>query len=255
MVRVFIQARMSSSRLPHKTLADVAGEPMLGHVLRRARSIPGVDNVIVATTHNPIDVAIVRFASENRAPVYLGSENDVLDRFYQTAKHFGVTTIVRVTPDCPLLDPDASGLVLDCFVRSGGALDIACNTQPPTYPDGLDTEVFSLNALARAWRYARMSSEREHVTSYMYNNPSVFHIGNVTNVEDLSHLRWTVDDSRDLEFIRAIYGCLHNTSYAMDDIMDVLTQHPEMKHINSGIARNVGYMKSLREDMTIHPRR
>src|SRR6266849_2472520 len=149
MIAAIIQARMSSTRLPGKTLAEIAGEPLLGHLVRRAKSIPGVDNVIIATTTNPADAAILRFAEKNGLPTHVGSENDVLDRFYQTARKNGVSTIVRVTPDCPLLDPTVAGLVVQEFLRARGEIDYLSNVNPPTYPDGLDTEVFSFAALER----------------------------------------------------------------------------------------------------------
>ena len=225
---------------------------MLGHVLRRARRIPGVDSVIVATTDSPVDVSIVNFANKNGAPVYVGSENDVLDRFYQAAKKFGASTILRVTPDCPVLDPHVSGLVLDHFLGGGRGLDVACNTQPPTYPDGLDTEVFSFDALATAWRDARWSSEREHVTSYLYKKTSEYRVGNVTNNENLSYLRWTVDDSLDLAFVRALYSYLDDRFAPMHEILSILKQHPELMEINSATVRNEGYLKSLKEDVQVN---
>jgi spore coat polysaccharide biosynthesis protein SpsF (cytidylyltransferase family) len=112
MIAVIIQARMSSSRLWGKTLTEIAGEPMLGHVLRRARLIPRIDQIIIATTTNPVDVDIISFAKKSNVPFYVGSEHDVLDRFYQTAKHFGVSVIVRITPDCPLIDPEISSMMV-----------------------------------------------------------------------------------------------------------------------------------------------
>src|SRR5438034_10464182 len=162
---------MGSTRLPGKTLADVAGKPMLARLVERARRIPGVERVIIATTEKPADEAILRFAEDHDLPAYAGREEDVLDRFYQAACRFGVSVVVRVTPDCPLLDPRVSGLVVARFVEARGAVDYASNTQPPTFPDGLDTEVFSFAVLARAWREATVPSEREHVTAYIWKHP------------------------------------------------------------------------------------
>lgn len=252
MIAAMIQARMGSTRLPGKTLADIAGEPMLGHLLRRARHIPGVNEVIIATTQNPADEAIVRFADENRVPVHRGSENDVLDRFYETANRFGVSTIVRVTPDCPLLDPQIAGRVLGHFLRANGTLDYVCNTQPPTFPDGLDTEVFSFPALKRAWCEAKLVSEREHVTPYIWKNPDKFHIANVCNDDDLSTLRWTVDESQDLEFVRGVYSYLSALpSFGMAEVLALLREHPKLSDINAASKRNEGYQKSLREDVQV----
>jgi len=248
-IAVIVQARMGASRLPGKTLADIAGEPMLGHVVRRAQSITGINRVIIATTKNPADIAIIQFAEAAGMPVHVGSEQDVLDRFYRTAKHFGVSVIVRVTPDCPQLDPCVASLVLDRFLRTEGTLDYVSNVHPPTFPDGLDTEVFSLAALARAWSEAQLPSEREHVTPYIWKNPGKFRIANVSHDPDLSRLRWTVDELQDLTFVRRLYDYLGSKAITkMDDTLAVLREHPELSQINVGIERNDGYRKSLQED-------
>ncbi len=186
MIEVIIQELMGSTIFPGKTLVEIAGEPMLGHVFDSSTLIRGVDEVIVATTENQADDAIVHFATGKGLQVHRGSEDDVLDRYYRTAKHFGVSIVVRVTPDCPFLDSHISGLVLDKFLRADGALDYACNTEPRSFPDGLDTEVFSFVALERAWREARLPSEREHVTPYILKNPDKFRIGNISYDRNLS---------------------------------------------------------------------
>jgi len=250
MIAAIVQARMGSTRLPEKTLADVGGRPMLARLVDRARRIPGVERVIVATTEKPNDEAILRFAVDHDLPAYAGSEDDVLDRFYQAARRYDVSVVVRVTPDCPLLDPTVSGLVLTRFLDGGGAVDYASNTQPPTFPDGLDTEVFSLDALARAWRAATQPSEREHVTSYIWTRPQLFRLVNVRRDPDLSALRWTVDEPADLEFVRRVYGRLGAAAETagMDDVLEVLRRHPEIEAINRGPGRNEGYAKSVRAD-------
>src|SRR5207245_2630068 len=201
MIAAIVQARMGSTRLPGKTLADVAGKPMLARLVERARRIPGVERVIIATTEKPADEAILRFAADHDLPAYAGSEEDVLDRFYQAARRFGVSVVVRVTPDCPLLDPAVAGLVLRRFLDAAGELDYASNTQPPTFPDGQDTEVFSAAALARAWREARLPSEREHVTPYIWKHPDRFRLANVRHAADLARMRWTVDEAAELEVV------------------------------------------------------
>jgi spore coat polysaccharide biosynthesis protein SpsF (cytidylyltransferase family) len=253
MIAAIVQARMGSTRLPGKTLADVAGQPMLARLVARAQRIPAVEQVIVATTEKPADEAILRFAAGQSLPAYAGSEDDVLDRFYQTARRYGVSVIVRVTPDCPLLDPAVSRLVLDRFLGAGGALDYASNTQPPTFPDGLDTEVFSFEALERAWREATRTSEREHVTPCIWTQPDKFRLANVTHAPDLSGLRWTVDEPADLEFVRAVYRHLgaRAETFGMDDVLDLLRRHPELERINQGPARNEGYATSVRADRTL----
>ncbi len=255
MIAAIVQARMGSTRLPGRTLADVAGKPMLARLVERARRIPGVERVIIATTEKPADEAILKFAADLGLPAYAGSEEDVLDRFYQTARRFGVSVVVRVTPDCPLLDPEVSGLVVARFVEARGTVDYASNTQPPTFPDGLDTEVFSVAALTRSWREATEFSEREHVTAYIWKHPELFRLVNVARDPDLSGRRWTVDEPADLEFVRAVYHRLGET-FDMRDALELLRRHPDIEAINRGTARNEGYAKSVRADRALtDPRR
>ena len=138
--------------------------------------------------------------------------------------------------------------MLACFLEGRGAIDYASNTQPPTFPDGLDTEVFSSAALERAWREARLTSEREHVTPYIWKQPDTFRVANVTHEPNLSALRWTVDTAADLEFVRAVYGRLAASAETagMDDVLGLLRRHPELAALNRGIARNEGYATSVR---------
>ena len=201
-----LQARMGSTRLPGKVMLDLLGAPLLARVIRRAQGIPGIGPVVVATTTAERDHPILDLAKHYGAEAFAGSEEDVLDRYYWAAKQFQADIIIRLTADCPLLDPGISARVVERFAQ--GDLDYACNTLPPTFPDGLDTEVFSFTALERAWREARLASEREHVTPYIWKNPDNFRSANVRNSVDLSALRWTVDEAGDLEFVRAVYARL-----------------------------------------------
>ena len=257
MIAAIVQARMGSTRLPGKTLADIGGQPMLGHFIWRAGHIPGIQQVIIATTEKPADRAILRFAGERGVPIHVGSEEDVLDRVYQTAKRFGVSTIVRVTPDCPLLDPSVSGRVLARFLEADGALDYVSNTHPPTFPDGLDTEVFAFAALERAWREATLPSEREHVTPFIWKQPDKFRLANVCHDADLSRMRWTVDEPRDLEFVRAIYARLGGAGrlFTMEDVLRILRDDPALETINTGVGRNEGYATSVGADREFNTRR
>ncbi len=249
MIAAIVQARMGSSRLPGKTLADVAGRPMLARLVERARRIDGVQAVIIATTDQPADDAIVAFAAQAGLSVHRGSETDVLDRVHGAAARFGVSVIVRVTPDCPILDPVIAGRVLARFRAAGGALDYVSNTQPPTFPDGQDTEVFSFAALATAWREARLASEREHVTPFIWKQPQRFRVANVTHAENLSHLRWTVDEPADLEFVRAIYRRLGaEQPFGMPEVLELLAREPALFDLKRSLTRNEGYAKSLRAD-------
>jgi spore coat polysaccharide biosynthesis protein SpsF (cytidylyltransferase family) len=252
-IAAVVQARMGSSRLPGKTLADIGGRPMLGRLVDRARLIPGVEQVVIATTDRPADAAILRFAEAEGLPASAGSEQDVLDRVYRAATRFGVSVIVRVTPDCPMLDPEVSGRVLAAFGRREGTVDYVSNVHPPTFPDGLDTEVFSRGALEAAWRETRLRSDREHVTAYIWRQPERFRLANVANARDLSALRWTVDTASDLEFARAVHAALDGPGrvFGMDDVLRLLESRPDLRGINAGQRRNEGFEKSLAADAAV----
>jgi spore coat polysaccharide biosynthesis protein SpsF len=243
---VLIQARMSSSRLPGKVLQDISGQPMLLHVIQRAKKAKSVDMIVVITSTHEDDDAIEMLCKENGISCFRGSLDDVLDRYYQAAISFQADIIVRLTADCPLLDAKIIDKLVQTFHK--GDFDYVSNTIECTYPDGLDTEVFKLEALGRAWKEACLNSEREHVTAYIYKHPELFRLGNVKNSIDLSHLRWTVDTPEDMEFVRAIYMRFKNTYFGMSEILTFLKIHPEIASINAGQVRNEGYLKSLNED-------
>jgi spore coat polysaccharide biosynthesis protein SpsF len=212
--------------------------------VRQARSL---SLFAVATSDHPTDDAIEKFCQLNGVPCFRGNEHDVLDRYYRAAKHFRANVIVRLTADCPLLDPATIDKVVETFMT--GKFDYCSNTQQPSYPDGLDTEVFTWNALGRSWQEAQLPSEREHVSSYITKNPGLFRLGSVKHDEDFSHFRWTVDEPQDLELIREIYRHLPNKeNFQLDDVLALYREHPEFATINSEIDRNEGYKKSLQED-------
>jgi spore coat polysaccharide biosynthesis protein SpsF len=252
-----VQARVGSSRLPRKALLEIADRPMIAHVLDRALAIDGVDGVVLATTVDPADDELADFARGRKIPCTRGSQADVLARFRQTAAEHSAAVIVRVAGDCPLLDPYVSGLVLAEYLRRGD-VDYVSNVHPPTYPDGLDTEVLSREALERVWRDADRPSEREHVTSYIWRNAAAFRVANVATEPSRAHLRWTVDELADLEFVRAVYARLYRGSiFGMEAVLELLAVEPDLIRINAGIDRNEGYVRSLRADdrATVNPRR
>jgi spore coat polysaccharide biosynthesis protein SpsF (cytidylyltransferase family) len=242
-----IQSRMGSSRLPGKVMADILGKPMLSRVVTRVSRAGRIDLVTVATSTRASDDPIAEYCAGANIPCFRGSEEDVLDRIYRAASHFKANAVVRITADCPLHDPD----VIDERVRilleedadfvSGGLLET-------TFPEGLAAAAFWMEVLERTWREATLRSDREHVTPYIFRNPEVFRLRIVCLEEDLSHLRWTVDEPRDLEFVRAVYAHLGDTDFRMKDILDLLQKHPEMNRINAGIKRIEGYFKSLEND-------
>jgi len=241
-----IQARMGSSRFPGKVLEDLAGRPMLWHVVRRVRRASRVDRVVVATTDRPVDDPIVRFCEQERISCFRGSEPDVLDRFYRAAKANDADVVVRITADCPLIDPAVIDTVLERFQLGG--CDYACNVIRYTYPDGLDTEVFSFAALEQAWREAAKPSEREHVTPYLRTDR--FRVANVESEIPVSpsQYRWTVDHPADLEFVRKVYAAFsENGEFGFREIFDLLKERPDLATIQAETITNEGYYKSLYE--------
>ena len=220
-------------RLPGKVLAQIAGHPMLWHVVNRVRMARSLDQVVVATSNEVSDHPIADFCARKHIDVYRGSEEDVLDRYCQAARKFAHGTIVRITGDCPLVDSRVIDKVVGTF--RDGSYDYVSNILPRTYPDGLDVEVFSLRALERAWLEAIVAYDREHVTPYLRKHPKLFRIGNVQHRENLSNLHWTVDHPEDLQFVRAVYDHMKFTDFGLAEVLDLLKEHPELVQINSGI--------------------
>jgi glutamate-1-semialdehyde 2,1-aminomutase/spore coat polysaccharide biosynthesis protein SpsF len=246
-VVAIIQARMGSSRLPGKSLAMIEERPMLWHVIQRVRRAALVDRVVVATSTSPADDAIEQMCREDGVPCHRGSESDVLDRFYTAARAEKAAQLVRITADCPLIDPEVIDRVVRRFLR--GDLDYASNAMVRSYPDGLDTEVFSFSALERAWHEAVKTSEREHVTAYLRSEK--FRTANVENDSTslYQHYRWTVDEADDLEFIRAVYKAFRGRRhFGMKDILQLIEKTPGLETMNSRIVSNHGYYKSLFEE-------
>jgi spore coat polysaccharide biosynthesis protein SpsF len=237
-----VQARMSSSRLPGKVLKDINDKPMIAWVVERTRQAKSVDFVAVATTTDPADYAIEAWCRDSQTACYRGSMFDVLDRFYQAAKLYAADVIVRVTADCPLIDPQVIDETVATF-HSHGA-DFAANRLPPpwgrSYPIGLDTEVCSFSALDRAWKEAKEAHEREHVMPYLYDVPDRFKVYQLNTTPDYGALRWTVDTPEDLEFIRAIFTHLPDKEhFSWLDVLAVTHAHPELNAINAEVKHKV----------------
>lgn len=241
-----IQARMGSSRLPGKVMQKIAGLPMLSHVVARARKANLLDQVIVATSTHSTDNAIAGYCFWHDITCFRGSETDVLDRYHQAAQHANAEVVVRLTADCPLHDAQVIDSVIAAFMR--GTFDYVSNIDPPTYPDGVDTEVFTSAALERAWREAQLPSEREHVTPYLRAGHAGFRAANVAQANDASHLRWTVDELADLAFVRAVYHAMRTPHFGMNDVLILLRDNPHLHQINGQIPRNLGYLRSLEAD-------
>lgn len=231
-----VQARMGSTRLPGKALADIDGQPMLQRVLNRTVASGCLDGVIVATTMLPQDDEIVDFCEQGVWRCFRGSPTDLLDRYYQAARIQHPDAIVRITSDCPLMDPDVIRRVVETF-RATPGLDYVDNSRVPprTFPYGLDVEVMSFDALERAWREDRNPAWREHVTPYFYHRPELFHVGTVRNEIDLSDMRWTVDTPEDLAFVRAIYDRAGADIFPMAEVLRILDREPWLESINCDI--------------------
>jgi spore coat polysaccharide biosynthesis protein SpsF len=227
-----IQARMASSRLPGKVLMKLGSGSVLARVVRRVQRARLVDEVVVATTIDSSDDSIVEECELEKVRVARGSEDDVLDRYYQAARELMASTVVRITADCPLIDPTLIDDVVLEFQRQ--LPDYASNTLVRTYPRGLDTEVFSIDALARAWQDARQPWERAHVTPFLYQHPEMFRLVSVCSDHDHSGCRWTLDTPEDYEFLREVYLCFEDrTDFSWRDVLDLLQREPRLSLINA----------------------
>lgn len=234
-VVAIIQARVGSTRLPGKVLADIQGHPMLWHVVQRTQAAATVDEVVVATTTEPADDMIVAFCRDHRLGCFRGSEQDVLDRYYKAAGEHYADAVVRITSDCPLIDPE----VIDKTVRAFSVEqpDYASNCVVRTYPRGLDNEVMTFRALELAWREARQPYQRAHVTPYICENPGLFRILSVTADQDYSAHRWTVDTAEDLEFVRAVYAQLEDEAGLFREVLRLMEREPELAEINRSVTQ------------------
>ncbi len=231
-----IQARTGSSRLPGKILMDISGKPMLWHIVNRLGRSRLIDKIVIATTASAGDNAVEEFCEKHGIDCHRGSENDVLDRYYSAAEAYKADAVVRITGDCPLIDPVVVDETISAYLDDG-ASDMASNVITRRYPRGLDTEVISFKALKRAWNDARKDHQREHVTAYIYENIKMFNVRSVENKADLSHLRWTVDEKKDMELVREIYKRLYrkNGAFLTGDILKILKREPKLNEVNKNI--------------------
>jgi spore coat polysaccharide biosynthesis protein SpsF (cytidylyltransferase family) len=247
-----IQARMGSTRLPGKVLMNLEDKTVLEHVVQRVKSSELVDDVVVATTIEKKDLLIVGLCANLGISVYCGSEDDVLNRYYQVARLFKADNVVRITSDCPVIDPKVISEVISLHLKSNA--DYTSNILVETFPDGQDVEVFTFASLTSAWKNAKLLSEREHVTPYLRNHPELFKHSILKYKEDISQKRWTLDNAVDLDFLGQVYKHLYikNPLFGMDDILRLIYEKPEIELINQHIVRNAGYLKSLKEDKTLN---
>jgi spore coat polysaccharide biosynthesis protein SpsF len=229
-----VQARMGSSRLPGKVMKDLSGEPMLARVVKRVSRAATLNKVVIATSAEPGDQVIADFCDAHSVAVFRGSELDVLDRYYQAARAHAADVIVRITSDCPLIEPRVLDRVVSEFQNSRP--DYASNTLVRTYPRGLDVEVVSITGLERAWHEASKPYQRVHVMPYFYENPTLFRCLNVSSEQNYSEYRWTVDTPEDLAFVRSVYEQFENRDYfSWRDVIAMLEKHPELVALNRDV--------------------
>jgi spore coat polysaccharide biosynthesis protein SpsF len=254
-VVAIIQGRMSSSRLPGKILADITGQPMLQRVFIRTSRADTVTETIFATTTDPSDDPVAEYCDFSGIPFTRGSLYDVLDRYYQTAKQAKADVVVRVTADCPIIDPTLIDDVVNTVASDRSTVDFAANRLPPpwnrTYPIGLDTEVCTFAVLERAWKAAKEPQHREHVMPYFYErvdlatvnrqlqtgvSPRGFNIALLHHTTDFGDYRWTVDTPEDLEFIRQVYSRFKGRDdFSWKEVLDLVHNEPDLAKINSGV--------------------
>jgi glutamate-1-semialdehyde 2,1-aminomutase len=233
-----VQARMGATRFPNKVMREICGTPMIGLLLQRVAQAKSIDQIVVATSVDPRNEPLAAYVRARGFEVYQGSENDVLDRYYQAARLVGADVVVRITGDCPLIDPAVIDEVVARFRDSGA--DYASNVAPPTFPDGLDTEVFRFQALATAHERARDSRQREHVTSYLRDSKE-FRTAAVTHSEDRSALRWTVDEPSDLEVVTKVFEHFHpRLDFSWLEVLELQAARPEWFASNQHLVRNAG---------------
>lgn len=233
-VVAIIQARMGSTRLPGKVLKELGGETVLAQVISRIRNCRHLSELIVATSVDPADDVIVQECNRLGARVFRGDQHDVLDRYYQATREVGAEVIVRITADCPLIDPTVSDQTIAAFLQA--APDYASNVLQRTFPRGLDTEVMTTDALQHAWSEARSPHEREHVTPFLYEHPGHFRLLSVVADADYSDHRWTLDTPEDLEFLRAVYARrVEGQSLGWRQVLSILASEPELISINRDI--------------------
>jgi len=237
-----IQARMGSTRLPGKIFLPLAGRPLLAHAVERVARAQSIDEIVVATTTAPADARIAQWAHAKGLRVHRGSEEDVLARYYSAATRFNARHIVRITADDPFKDPEVIDGVVALY--TSGSFDFAYNNKPPSFPEGLDVEVFSLKALAAAFQETCDPYDREHVTPYLYNHPDRFQQANLAYPEDISHLRWTIDTTLDYRMATEVYTNLDKggNPFLMQDILLFLKHNPQVAEINRHVARSAMYV-------------
>lgn len=227
MITCIIQARMGSTRLPGKTMEKITkDERVIDFVVEQLKFSKIIEKIIVAIPDSIEDDVTYNHLLSKKIQTYRGSLKNVLDRYYQCAKNISSSVIVRVTADCPLIDPEIVDKVIMKFIKN--KFDYVSNTHPRTFPYGTETEVFSFNALEKAWNETRNDFDREHVTPYFYKNPNKFSIGNVIQEKNQSNYRWTIDYNEDLELVKYIANNIIKKPILTNDIINLIIKNPNL---------------------------
>lgn len=236
---VIVQARMGAFRLPGKPLLEVMGRPLLAYLIERLKHCRKISQIAVATSKLPQDDPIVALAAKEGAAVVRGDETDVLSRYALACKDLTASSVIRITGDCPLIDPEVVDLASDLFTASDA--DYVSNTQMRTYPRGLDVEVFSRDVLEKMDREAIDPEEREHVTLFIHHHPELFQMKNFTYSEDVSRFRFTVDTEKDFELIRKMLEALYpaNSAFNLADMLALMKKYPEWANINAEVKQKI----------------
>jgi spore coat polysaccharide biosynthesis protein SpsF len=234
---IIVQARMTSTRLPGKVLKKVLDKPLLEYQIERLKRVKFADEIVIATTINSTDLPIIELCDRLSIPYFRGSEEDVLARYYQAAKEHHADVVVRVTSDCPLIDPQVIDRVIQFYLDNQSQYDYVSNCLEKTYPRGMDTEVFSFLALDQAFVEATAQPEREHVTPFIYIQPERYRLAEVVYSENQSSHRWTVDTADDFELIKRIIEGLYpqNQKFTLEDCLDLLKRYPDWLLINTHV--------------------
>jgi spore coat polysaccharide biosynthesis protein SpsF len=238
MIGAIVQARIGSTRLPGKVLLEAMGRPLLWHLIERLRRANTLHRIIVATTNDKRDQAIVDFCGLHKIDVFRGSEMDVLDRYYRAATHYGVDVIVRVTSDCPLIDPVLIDKMVLFFREHSDQYDLVTNRHPLTFPDGTDFDVMSIEKLTHVWEHAAEPHQREHTVPYFWE--SGMRVYNFEHPEKLFRQhRWTLDYPEDYELINRIISGLYRDGsfFGTQDILKFLAAHPQLQRLNAQYIR------------------
>ncbi|WP_042239021.1 glycosyltransferase family protein [Neochlamydia sp. S13] len=236
-INIIIQARMGSTRLPGKVLQPIMQRPLLGYLIERVRRIQTMHTLIIATTTHSQDDVIASFCEKEKVNIYRGHEHNVLDRYYKTCCEYPADIIVRLTGDCPLIDPAIVDQALNLLLKKSASLDYVSNTQLRTFPRGMDVEAFNFSTLESAHHKATSKFDLEHVTPFIYKHPDLFHLANFVHMRSAANYRLTVDTPEDFLLVSKIFETIYptNRNFTLADILNVFKTHPQWKKINAHV--------------------